>query len=201
MDITLERAIGHRARGGAPLKRLAASLLVVGGLGSFAVNGTLAAFSPLARADAQGFSAGTVYLTSDGGGKALFPLVKAEPGATTTSYTSLTYGGTLPASVRLHGSLSGTGLARFLTVTVTRGTGRERGFVPDATDYTGGGSGVLYRGTLAAFPEDFEGGVVDPGVWQPGETHAYRFEVTLSDDPAAAGRSASADFLWEARNT
>jgi hypothetical protein len=34
--------------------------------------------------------------------------------------------------------------------------------------------------------------------WAPGETHAFRFEITLSGRPAAMGPSAGADFRWEA---
>ncbi len=69
----------------------------------------------------------------------------------------------------------------------------------DRLDYVGAGPGVLYRGTLAELPTSFGAGVADPATWTDGETHAYRFEVTLVGDERAQGRTARANFLFKAR--
>ncbi len=188
------------ARGGL-LSRLALSALVLGVLAPPAVSSTLAAFSSTSSSGGDGFAAGTVYLSDDDAGRAMLSMPNAAPGATATSYVTVAYSGTLPSSVRLFGQTSGTGLERFLTLTVTRGSGSGGGFVPDPTDYTGAGPGVLYRGTLADFPTTYGSGVADPGTWQGPESHAFRFEVTLAGDDAAQGLTADTDFLWEARNT
>ena len=37
-----------------------------------------------------------------------------------------------------------------------------------------------------------------PETWTAGETHDYRFRVSLDSDPAAGGRSSTAGFTWEA---
>jgi len=199
MELVFDRATEGPHRG--ILRRLLLSALLVGVLGPVAVLGTLAAFTPAAAAQGGGFAAGTVYLTSDTGGRLPRSMPNAGPGSTATSTTILSYEGTLPANVRLFASTSGTGLARFLSITLTRGTGRGPDFVPDPTDYTGAGPGVVYSGTLARFPSHWASGIVDPGTWRQGETHAYRFRVTLVDDPRAQGLTAGASFHWEARSS
>ena len=79
-----------------------------------------------------------------------------------------TYGGTVPADVRVYGSVSG-GLAGYLTLTVTRGTiaGAPAAksctsFVADSTDYLSKGAGVIYSGNLSAFPTSAASALVDP---------------------------------------
>ena len=37
--------------------------------------------------------------------------------------------------------------------------------------------------------------------WTTGETHVYKLQVTLQDNIAAKGKSATQIFTWEARNT
>lgn len=178
-------------------RRLLLTALVAGTLGPLAVSGGVAAFGATSSSEAA-FASGTVYLTSDGG--AMFSLAGARPGSVAVSYTRVTYRGSLPADVRLYGRMSGTGLARLLMVTVTRGTGRGATFVPDPADYVGGGSGVVFRGALADFPAGWADGVPDPGTWSTDETHTYRFRVRMADDPAVQGLTAGASFRWEARN-
>ncbi len=39
-----------------------------------------------------------------------------------------------------------------------------------------------------------------PAVWQEGEAHWYRIEVTVDEDPAAASSSATGQFTWEAHS-
>jgi hypothetical protein len=59
----------------------------------------------------------------------------------------------------------------------------------------------LYSGTLSGFPADWTTGLADSdGTWTTGETHAYRFEITVQNDPLAQGLVGSAAFTWEARN-
>ncbi|GAC1324045.1 MAG: hypothetical protein NVSMB13_04840 [Mycobacteriales bacterium] len=122
----------------------------------------------------------------------------------------VTYGGSLPATVRLYATSTGT-LPAYLTLTVTRGTDAAPAFpscgsfVPDATSYTGAGPGVVYTGTLAAFPATYAAGLVDPtaaapATWTNATSHDYRFTVSVTNNPVAAGQSGAADFTFEARN-
>jgi hypothetical protein len=110
----------------------------------------------------------------------------------------------------LYATVSGA-LAPYLTLTVTRGTDSApsfsscANFTADATDYIGQGAGVVYQGSLSGYPTDYASGIVDPKpatpeTWTTGEAHSYRFNISLDNNLAAQGLSATAAFTWEARN-
>lgn len=171
---------------------------------------TYSAFSSSTTGSGNRFAAGTVNLGDNDAGTTMLALTEAQPGATDTGCIVVTYEGTLPATVRLHADVAGT-MAPYLELTVTRGTDTTpafdacTGFVPDNTDYLGLGNGVVWSGTLASYPGDWAAAVVDPPVgqvesWTTGESHSYRLSITLADDVAAEGTSATAAFTWEARN-
>jgi len=129
----------------------------------------------------------------------MFSLSDLAPGNTATSFIRIGYGGSLPAGVRIYDSVHESGLARFLHLTITRGSRAGHAFKADATDYVGAGAGVLFDGRLARFPESFAGGVADPRTWHPTDGHTYRVEMTLRGGEAAMGLSAGPTFVWEAR--
>lgn len=191
-------------------RRVLRSLVVVGIVLACVATGTVAAFSARTSSAGNVYAAGTVTLADNDAGAAVIPLPAAVPGQSATGCIAVTYGGTLNAGVRLYASLSGT-LGPHLQLTVTRGTQAApafpscAGFTADATNYTGAGAGVLYSGTLDAFPTTYAAGIVDPlagspETWTPGESHVYRFVVTLANTTAAQGLTQSAGFTWEARN-
>ena len=122
----------------------------------------------------------------------------------------VTMSGSRDSTVRLYASVSGS-LAPYVNVTVTRGTDASpsfsscASFSADATDYLGSGAGVVYSGLLSAYPASYASGIVDPKAatpetWSQNESHSYRFAITLANNAAAQGLSASATFTWEARN-
>jgi hypothetical protein len=176
-----------------------------------AVHPTLSAFSSTTASTCNVFRAGTVHSTDNDSGAAMLALPGATPGASDTSCITVTYAGSLPSQVRLYGTTTGTGLASYLDLTVTRGTGAAgfdncTGFVADATNYLGLGSGVVYSGTVEGFPDSYAAGVTDPtagspATWVTGESHIYRFTVTLQDNDGARLLDAGQVFTWEARNT
>jgi len=158
-------------------------------------------------------ASGTVTLSDNDSGNALLSLSSAMPGAADTGCIKVTYAGSLPASVRLFGTTSGSGLDQYLNVQITRGTysGAEpafdscTNFQADATNYIGAGAGVIYSGTLQGFPDTYAAGLVDPlagspEVWKGPEFHVYRIQVTLQNNTAAEGLNATQAFTWEARN-
>jgi hypothetical protein len=172
-----------------------------------------AAFRATATNGGNSFAAGSVALSDNDSGTALFTsLTSAGPGDSATSCIRVQYDGTLASNLRLYGTTSGV-LAPYLTLTVTRGTdpapsfGNCGGFVADATNYIGSGNGVLYSGTVSGFPSSWAAGISDPSVgggteiWTQTEAHVYRFAVTVGSNTAGQGQSASAAFTWEARNT
>jgi predicted ribosomally synthesized peptide with SipW-like signal peptide len=191
-------------------RKLLLTLLVLGGLAAVSGAATYSAFSSQTSNASNSFAAGTVHVTDNDLGVAMLSLTNAQPGASDTSCLLVTYSGSLSSTVRLYGSIAGS-LADYLTLTVTRGDDPSPvfddcvGFAADATDYIGAGAGVVYQGALSGFPSSYASGLVDPipassETWTSGETHTYRFVVTLADDNAAQGQNATASFTWEARN-
>lgn len=187
------------------LRKIAISALIVGIVAVVTGAGTWAAFSSTTGNPNNAFAAGTVRIADNDSGSSMMTLTDAYPGNSAQGCIYVTYSGSLNADVRLYGSISGS-LAPYLTLKVTRGTDPSPtfpgcgGFTPDATNYTGNGPGVIYQGDLSSYPSGWGGGVVDPNTWSTGQSHAYRFEVTLQNNPAAEALTSTASFTWEARN-
>jgi hypothetical protein len=167
-----------------------------------------AAYSARVQNTANRITAGTVVLSDNDGGQAMLSLTNAALGASDTSCVRTTYDGTLPSGVRHYATVTGA-LAPYLTLRVTRGAGAGTfdsctGFTADATNYIGAGAGVIYDGKLSGYPTSAAAAIVDPSdaggpeTWIAGETHDYRFQVTLDNDPAAGGLAATATFTWQA---
>lgn len=187
-------------------RRILASLAVIGVAAVIVGGATFAAFSGTANNPGNTFQTGTVAIEDNDSGAAMFTVTSLSPNDTKSRCIKVTYTGTLGAGVRLYGSASGA-LAPYLGLVVTRGDDASpsfpscTGFTADATDYTGDGPGVVYSGPLSSYPASWAAGIADPvGAWAGGEAHSYRFEVTLADDPAGQGQSATAEFDWEARS-
>jgi hypothetical protein len=194
------------------LRKLLVSAAVVGALAAVTGVATWAAFSATTANPANSFAVGTVALTDNDGNGTLLSLTNARPGDTTTGCIKVTYTGSLPADVKLFGSVSGA-LGQYLTLKVTRGTDAGSSFPsctnfsPDTRDYIGQGGGVIYNGNLSDFPASYAAGITDRDdatggteTWTASEVHAYKLEVTLQNNTSAQGQSANASFTWEARN-
>jgi predicted ribosomally synthesized peptide with SipW-like signal peptide len=201
----------NRKRGGLATK-VALTMLILALLGVIVGVGTWSAFSSTTQNSGNSFATGTVILTDDDAGGAMLSLANAKPGDSDTSCIIVTYTGTLPANVRLYGTTGGTGLDQYLDLVVTRGTKAAgsfdscTGFTADATNYIGAGAGVVYSGTLQGWADNYGAGLVDPTsgtpeVWTNPESHTYRFVITVQDNNAAQGLTATQTFTWEARNT
>ena len=174
------------------------------------VSGTIASLSAQSRNPSNAFSTGTVVIGDNSSGSTLFTLSAADPGSSASGCIKVTSTGSVASTVRLYGSNSGS-LASYITLTVTRGTDSApsyascTNFTADATNYLGSGNGVIYSGTLSAFPTSYASGIVDPLAaspesWTQNEAHSYKVTATLVNDNAAQGLSATATFTWEARN-
>ena len=174
---------------------------------------TFAAYTATGANGGNALEAGSVKLSDNGDGSSMLSLTGALPGDTTSACIKVTYDGSIPSTVRLHGTTTGTGLDPYLDLKVTRGTYSPSApafksctnFQPDGTNYIGAGNGVVYNGTLQGFPDDYASGLVDPlsgspESWTTGESHVYRLDVTLQTDFAAQSKTAAQAFRWEARN-
>jgi hypothetical protein len=188
-------------------RKLLASLLVLGLAGACAGAAAWSAFLSQTTNSGNNFSAGTVSLSDNDAGAAVVSLpASSRPGDSSAGCIQVTYGGSLPATVKLHGTTSGA-LAPHLTLTVTRGTQSSPSFpgcstfTADTADYGNGPNGIVYQGPLSGYPADWATGIADPdSTWTSTETRSYRIEVTLGSNSAAQGQSGSATFRWEARN-
>jgi hypothetical protein len=207
---TTSPGTGDQQRPARPLRTLAVILLFVTSLSAAS---TFSAFTGTGNNPGNSVTAGSVALTDNDSGTAMFTMTNAKPGDTDSACIQVTSTGTLPSLVKLYGSATGTGLGAYLNLTVTRGTVSSgnfddcTNFTADATNYAGLGAGVLSNGLLNAYPTTYAGGLTDPRTasvaetWTTGEVHAYKFTLTVQDVNAAQGLNVTQAFTWEARNT
>jgi hypothetical protein len=144
-----------------------------------------------------------IDLTDDAGGTAMFPDEQGlSPGTPVDRCIQVTYRGNVdPKPVALYSAGATGPLAAYLQLTVEIGAatgasfGSCAGFTADR---------VIYTGTLAGFASahpDYASGV---STWDPagtGEARTFRFRLSVVDDPAASGVTATFGFTWEARGT
>lgn len=155
-----------------------------------------AAFSATTVNTANSFSTGSVVLTDDDLGSAMFSAAPVSPGAPAVSCIVVTYEGTLvPADVRLYGSSAGA-LAPYLDTTIEVGTGGDStscaGFVPSGP--------AIFVDTLDNLPTGWAGGVPVFTALSNPEGRTLRFSVDVQNVPAAQSESATADFTFEAQD-
>jgi hypothetical protein len=162
---------------------------------------TQAAFSGSTTNPASTLTTGTVSLSDDDSGTALFSLSGLKPGNTGTGCIAVSYGGSVTSAVKLYvkpGDATGT-LGTYLTFTVEEGSGGSNasctGFAVSTTDYSGTLSGFTSAKTT------YGTGV---GAWSPtgaSQAKTYRFSYAVPDDNTAANKSAGVLLTWEARST
>lgn len=179
--------------------RALALLASLGFVSVLVMTSSRAAFVDTTDNTSNSFSAGTVVLNDDDAGSVLFNVNNLAPGDTRTNCINVSYTGSLTSNVHLYAAASGA-LAPYLDVTIHAGSG---GTYNDCAAFTPSG-GALYTGTLAnlaATRTNFANGLTGyDGATNPS-SRTYRIVVTLQDDNAAQGLSATADFTWEAQNT
>ena len=146
-------------------------------------------------------STGSVVLGDDDAGTTLFSLAGLKPGAAATRCITVTSTGSVPALVRFYGANKTTSksLSSNLTVAVLSGSG---GTSTDCSGFTPATS--VYRGTLAALPTSFAGGVGD---WPTagggvGESRSYEITVSMPSSASSGSQAGTAGvaFTWEAQS-
>ena len=177
------------------LTAVAASLLM---LTVLIVTNSRAAFSDTTDNTTNTFASGSVVITDDDAGSALFTASAMTPGSPVVECITLTYSGTLtPADIRMYGTSSGT-LAGYLDTTIEVGTGGAFG---NCTGFTP--SSTIYTGTLTNFSTthtNWATGLATFTAAANPTSRTLRFTVDVQNNPAAQGQSASADFTWEAQD-
>jgi hypothetical protein len=185
------------------------TLGVLAVLAAFAATGVFSAFSSQTDNPGNVVTAGTVTLSDDDGGSAIYSLTAAKPGDSEASCIEVTYDGTLDSTVKLFVPSSIGDLGEHVDLTIEPGS-QAPGF-PSCGGFTPDAGGALYDGTLddfAAAHSSYANGLADnPGTsataWTTDDTVVYRVTATLAaDTPAdAQGDSTGAHALrWEAQN-
>ncbi len=179
--------------------RLGVALVAFLVIGASVVVSSRSAFSATTENASNSWTAGTVTITDDDSGVAMFNATAMKPGDSNTNCIVATYSGTLvPADVKLYGIAGGTGLDAYLDVTIELGTG---GVFGNCTGFVN--SSTPFSGTLSAFAAahtNFGNGIAG---WSPAanpESKTYRITVSLQDNNAAQGLNGTATFTWEAQN-
>jgi hypothetical protein len=191
--------------------RIVASLFVAAALTAAVSAVVFSSFTSTAKNAGNTFQAGSIALTANVPGTAVFGMSGLKPGDTQARCirVGLAAAGGLVSSVRLYGTTttsapSGPGLARYLALKVTRGT--FAGAAPAGNDCAGftadGGNAVLFDDALSAYPASYAAGVADAGTaWKDADSAVYRLEVTALDDDRAQGLDATTEFAFEARTS
>jgi hypothetical protein len=138
-----------------------------------------------------------IALTDSAAGTALFGNETLPPGVVVQRCIAVTYAGNAdPGPVQLYAAATAGDLAPYLDLTIDIGQDGA-GSSGSCADFSP--SGTLYDGTLAAFAEEHPSYASGRATWEPSDaedTRSFRFSLTVRDEPAAAGRSATFGFSW-----
>jgi predicted ribosomally synthesized peptide with SipW-like signal peptide len=200
-----------KERGDGKARRIVLTLLIVGVVGALVGVGTLSAFSSSTSNSGNNFDAGTVYVSDNDAGSALYNVTDRKPGDTVTSCIKVTYGGSLAADMHLYTASTIGAVGQYVNLTVDKGTSSGNPSFPACGTFTS--EATVYSGTLAGFASAHNtyanGSSVYPASqtkWNSGDSLVYRFTLTLQDDNNANGQNAGAlqsgshSFTWESRN-
>lgn len=186
-------------------RKVLATVATVGVLGSLAGYAAFSAFSSSTTNPGNSVSTGTVVISDNDAGAALYNLANQAPNNSVQRCIRVSYTGSLPADVKMY--LSGTvgSLAPYVNLTVEKGTQSSPSF-PSCTGFTP--QSTVYTGTLQNFASSYSGWsnglAVYPGSqtqWNPSDELVFRVTVSVQDDNNAQGlTTGSHSFVWEARN-
>lgn len=187
-------------------RKLLLTLIVLGALGSVAGWATFSAFSATTSNTGNSFAAGTVAISDNDAGSAMYSVSNQKPGDSTVACIKVTYTGSLDATVKIYAS-SIPAFGQYVNLLVETGTGSPT--FPGCTGFVADAAPTLYSGTLKAFADtytSFANGLADnPGAaatkWITNDAVVYRFTLTLQDNNSANGGTTGVhSFTWEAQN-
>jgi predicted ribosomally synthesized peptide with SipW-like signal peptide len=167
---------------------------------------TLAAFTSTTDNAGNTISAGTVALSDNDSGTAMYSMSAAKPGDSVTKCIKVFYAGSLDADVRLYSPSTIGPLGQYVNLQIEPGTQPGTPAAGSCTGYNADG-GNLFNATLDTLPATYATGLADfPGAttkWVSGDAVAYRITATLSASApnSAQGQTTNSHVLrWEARN-
>lgn len=184
--------------GSAPVAVLLAGLMVW--------QGSNAAFSAETRNIGNNWETGSVAISDDDGGAAMFQIQHVVPMQTGEKCIAVTATTAVPSAVKFYvGDLGADGLEAYVKVTVAQGTGGSfascTGFVADQTQASQ---------TLAAIATDHSSWATSILPWTTSVDATKTYKISWVFDTtglsqaaidALQGKSASLNFEWELQNT
>ena len=180
-------------------RKVVLTVLILGLVGLIAGLGTLSAFSSSTSNPANSFDAGTVSLSDDDAGSAMYSVSNRKPGDTVTRCISVTYGGSLDADVRLSTSSSVGPVGQYVGLSVDKGTATGATFPVCGTFPS---QATIHTGTLADFANGGAGGrspagrIPSPGRPATSTAHPFIPILAVERGPTPRGpRSAPAGEL------
>ncbi|MGA1811984.1 hypothetical protein VH571_06310 [Frondihabitans sp. 4ASC-45] len=164
------------------------------------------AFSSTTENTANNWSAGSVELTDDDSGSALFAATDLQPGSTGENCITVSSASSLDEDIRFYAANAGTtnGLSDHLELTVTQGDGGGFGSCAGFTALASNAS--VYTGTLAELATNSTDYATGLGSWSHDDaasaTRTFKIEYRLADTApnTAQDGTATVDLTWEAQS-
>jgi hypothetical protein len=169
-------------------RKILLTLAIVGVTGSLISFGVFAAFSATTSNPNNSLAAGTVSISDNDGGTALYSVSNRKPGDFAESCIQVTYTGSVGNVIKAYRSAftGGSGLDNYVDLAITKGTGTAA----DCSDFTGSTS--VYSGTLNGLGSNWGSGVAltngsNQASWAQNDAVTYKVRATLQDNNAAQG--------------
>lgn len=187
------------------LSNAALGVVGVALVSTMVVRASSAAFTGSTSNDANTWDAGTVTLTDNDAGAAMFKAANLRPGDTAKKCVEVTYTGSLtPAeAIKIHGVIdSGTSPAASATLSDDLDIVLNIYAATQTCATANPTPSPVYSGTLAGLPSGYATGSTT--AWTPAggasEVRAFELTYTLGTDTSndAQGDGATANFVWEA---
>jgi hypothetical protein len=202
---------GAHRQAGPRSKRLRGLSILVGLVisGALVWQSTQAAFTATTENPGNNWTAGSVTLTDNDSGVAMFSVTGLTPGTKAPRCIEVTYGGTVAADVRLYATglapaSAADNLGTLLSLKVDIMAPAAAGTVDAACTGFVLGEELTATSTLNALNTlTYVTGLKPTGSWLPAatQTRAFRFTHTLADTNDAQGDTATINLVWEARST
>lgn len=163
-----------------------------------------AAFTATTTNGADTFSTGSVVISDNDSGTALFSVTNMKPGSTGVACIRVSYTGTLTAPVKLYGTSHSTtnALSSYIDFQVEESTGAGVTTFPSCAGI--GATSTLFNSTLASFASSHTSYANGVSSWTPTTTASrdYRITYTLSSSApnSTMSSTSSITLTWEAQN-
>ena len=187
-------------------EKMLLSVAVVGVLGSLAAFGVFGLFSATTQNAGNEITTGTVALTDNDGGQAMFNVNNAKPGDSFARCIKVSYNGSLPSIVHMYLQRTSGPLETYLNMKVEQGSQATSTF-PNCTGFTPDATGTIFDGPMTQADGNYELGLPTSPAgqtdWQPGNSLVYRVTMTLDPNTPNVSQGATTGTVtavWEARN-